>query len=127
VEGVALKVSELASVLSRLELDSEIGMERSRATDIPGVIEVELFELGIKKHAMPDWHGLQSRSTYLLYATTKVAASSPSPESPVESAASSPSPESPVESSLFTPQTSARRRGLMESQSLVRANGKNQT
>ena len=69
-----MKVSELGSILSRLDQDGEIGIERSRQTDIPGVIEVELYELGIKKHAHANGSGTHVRDTYLLYATTKAAA-----------------------------------------------------
>ena len=66
-----MKVSELSAILSRLDDNGEIGIERSRQTEIPGVIEVELYELGIKKHVLPGASGGPSSDTYLLYATTK--------------------------------------------------------
>jgi hypothetical protein len=102
-----MKVSELASILSRLDESGEIGIERSRQTDIAGVIEVELYELGIKKHAIPDASGGPPRDTYLLYATTKA-----TPASLDEPAAGSP---------MFSTPGASRRRPVMDTRPLVAA------
>jgi hypothetical protein len=101
-----MKVSELAAILSRLDESGEIGIERSRQTDIPGVIEVELYELGIKKHALPDASGGPPRDTYLLYATTKA---TPAPV------------DEPTASPLFNTPGSSRRRPVMDTRPLVAA------
>ncbi len=71
-----MKVSDLASILGRLDESGEIGIELSHQTDIPGVIEVELYELGIKKHVLHEGDGSVPRETYRLYPTANMAAAS---------------------------------------------------
>jgi len=74
MEDVRLKVSDLASILGRLDGGGDIGIELSHQTDIPGVIEVELYELGIKKHVVHEANGSVPRETYRLYPTANMAA-----------------------------------------------------
>ena len=121
-----MKVSELESILSRLDPNGEIGIERSRQTDIPGVIEVELYEFGIKKQAIADTNGAPPRDTYLLYATSK--ASSPSTaEGTSASSPQGPSGDETESGSSLLSLPGVRRRPVMDSRPLVPATGDDQS
>ena len=102
-----MKVRELVSILGQLSGDGEIAMERSRLSDTPGVIEIELYEVGIKKLVEHDALSPFPRESYWLYATTKASPHvSPPAESPISTAAT----DSPF-----------RKQPVMEERSLVAA------
>jgi hypothetical protein len=103
-----LKVRELVSILGQLSGDGEIAMERSRLSDTPGVIEIELYEVGIKKLVEHDSLSPFPRESYWLYATTKASPHiSPPAESPISTAAT----DSPF----------SRKQPVMEERTLVAA------